>query len=196
MLQVPATVLPYPQPRYGNGAVVLKGSSWNLRNRQFFLTRSKTVVKGFIIAVPRDDSGKSTLRDLDFLKETWNNFKSTMQKVYTTAMFQFEGYAMNPDFERSKTTARVSMDMAKAKGANFVMLLLDKKSTYAYSAFKDLADRQYGMHSLCIVWDPKKGFGPQYWGNIAMKMNLKAGGINHTADGLEHIMKDTLVLGA
>jgi eukaryotic translation initiation factor 2C len=189
MLQVPATVLPYPRPKYGNGPVIMKSPSWNLNKRKFLFTKGKTVLKSFIIAVPRDDKGKSALRDTDFLMQTWKDFSSTMQTTYTTATFQFVGLAINSNIQDS-------IDQARAKEANFVMLVLEKKSTQAYSTFKDLSDRRYGMHSLCVVWDPKKGFSSQYWGNVAMKINLKVGGINHTADGIEQIMKDTLVLGA
>jgi hypothetical protein len=42
------------------------------------------------------------------------------------------------------------------------------------------------VHSLCVVWK-ENGF-TQYWANIAMKINLKAGGTNHTTDGVEQIL--------
>jgi eukaryotic translation initiation factor 2C len=188
MLQVPATVLPYPRPIYGNGAIVMTNPSWNLNNRKFLVTKGKTVLKSFVIGVPCLN-GKSAFSDPRVLKQTWQDFSQAMGKTYTTATFYSAGFTINPNL-------RDAMNQAKASGANFVMLVLEKKSIPTYSAFKDMSDRQYGMHSLCVVYDWKKGFSPQYWGNSAMKMNLKAGGINHTADGVEQIMKDTLVLGA
>lgn len=105
-----------------------------------------------------------------------------MQNTYATATFQFVGNVIAPNFDRN---ARDSMEKAKAKGANFVMLFLEKANTPAYSTFKDLADRTYGMQSICVVWNEKRGFTLHYQGNIAMKINLKAGGINHTVDGVE-----------
>jgi hypothetical protein len=36
----------------------------------------------------------------------------------------------------------------------------------------------------------------QYWGNVAIKMNLKVSGVTHTTGYFEQTMKNTLVLGA
>jgi eukaryotic translation initiation factor 2C len=85
---------------------------------------------------------------------------------------------------------------AKSKGANLVMLLLEKKSIPFYNLFKQLADCEHGLQSLCVIYDQKNHCSQQYWGNEALKVNLKAGGINHTVVGIDAIMKNTLVLGA
>ena len=174
----------------------MRNPNWNLADRKFLLTNSKTVFKAFIIAIPHVDGGNSVLHNRDTLKQTWAGFHRASQTTYAAATFQFVGTIIKPDFARNQAAAHEAMDRARLQGANFVMLFLEKKSTPAYSTFKDLADRRYGMHSLCVVYNAKNHYSPQYWGNIAMKVNLKAGGINHTVDGVEQIMKDTLVLGA
>ncbi|KAH7380394.1 Piwi domain-containing protein [Phaeosphaeria sp. MPI-PUGE-AT-0046c] len=198
MLQIPATVLPYPKPVYANGTVSMDthNPKWNLYKRKLLHTNSKAVVKVFIVTVPQNDNKASVMHDENFLEQTWIGFKTAMQKTYETANFQFVGKAASPQFGHDLNAARAALGQAKEKGANFVMLLLEKKSVSAYSHFKDLADRRYGIHSVCVTWDKKRGFNPQYWANIALKLNLKLGGINHTVRGIETIMKDTLVLGA
>jgi eukaryotic translation initiation factor 2C len=191
MLEIPSTTLPYPKPMYNNGPVVMNKPDWNLANRKFFTTDARITFKVFMIGVPCSEKGNSLLRDP---KDTiWNDFHKAMQTIYRTATIQDVGRQINSDFG-NRAKAQESVEEAKRKGANFVMLLLEKKSTPLYSIFKDLADCQYGMQSLCIVYT--KRLSPQYWGNVAMKINLKAGGINHTISGIELIMKDTLVLGA
>ncbi|KAF2648958.1 stem cell self-renewal protein Piwi, partial [Lophiostoma macrostomum CBS 122681] len=89
-----------------------------------------------------------------------------------------------------------------------VVLLLSKKDQNVYSYFKDLSDRHFSIQSICVTeagnflknketnkteWSGKNRLG-QYFGNVAMKANLKLGQINHTTElaGL----KDVLVLGA
>lgn len=80
------------------------------------------------------------------------------------------------------------------------LLLLNRKDTTAYSIFKDLCDRKYGLHSICLSQplNCKKGNDGGRWSKIALKMNLKAAGINHTIKNglIQEFMKDTLVLGA
>jgi eukaryotic translation initiation factor 2C len=197
MLQVPATTLPYPKPRYGKGSVGvdMRNPNWDLRNRKFLLTNPRKTFKAFIIAVPRGVGGRSIFDDPKILENTFGEFKNAVQDTYATASFSVVGSMMNRNIGANPAVLEGSMEQAKAKGANFVMLFLEKANTPAYSTFKDLADRKFGMHSLCIVWKGKPS-GLQYWGNVAMKINLKAGGTNHTTDGVEHILKDTLVLGA
>jgi eukaryotic translation initiation factor 2C len=193
MLQVPATTLNTPKPVYGKGSASVSNGSWNLRDVKFMTTFPKFVFKVFMIAIP--DGSHSAIKGPEILQETFKGFQDVMQRSYSTATIQLVGMCPDPQFDRGEAEARISMEKAKAKGANFVMLFLEKANTPAYSVFKHLADCTYGMHSLCVVYKGKP-FSPQYWGNIAMKMNLKAGGINHSVDGVEQIMKDTLVLGA
>ncbi|KAH4122881.1 hypothetical protein HBH47_082000 [Parastagonospora nodorum] len=193
MLQVPATTLNPPKPLYGKGSASVSNGSWNLRDVKFLTTFPKIAFKVFMIAIP--DGSHSAIKGPEILHETFKGFQDVMQRSYSTATIQCVGMCPDPQFDRGEAEARISMEKAKDKGANFVMLFLEKENTPAYSVFKYLADCMYGMHSLCVVYKGKP-FSPQYWGNIAMKMNLKAGGINHSVDGVEQIMKDTLVLGA
>jgi eukaryotic translation initiation factor 2C len=82
-------------------------------------------------------------------------------------------------------------------------LILKKKDTAAYSIFKDLADRCYGVHALCLTegvnWTQKNGGSLEalqsYFGNIVMKLNLKMGGVNQSV-AVGNLYGTTLVLGA
>jgi hypothetical protein len=94
---------------------------------------------------------------------------------------------------------------AKAAGADFALLILKKKNTPAYSACKDLTDQQFGFHSLYLTEDANWGTTKKpglsgdvlgYFGNVAMKINLKMNGINHEVEHQENIYENTLVLGA
>jgi hypothetical protein len=88
-----------------------------------------------------------------------------------------------------------------------VFLVLRKKNTQTYHHFKDLTDRTFGIHSICLTEEPnfrydKKQyknvpFGQfQYFGNVMMKFNLKFGGINHSTAAVRSRTMNTLVLGA
>lgn len=195
MLKIPATILQYPKPKYANGTVDMRLPNWNLMNRKFLKTYSTSPLKAFILAVPRSN-GTSVLKDESFLKQTFAGFQKMIQTTYATATVKLVGSTISPQFGQDMKAAEDIMQQAKNRGANFIMLFLEKKGGLPYACFKDLADRKYGLRSVCVTYDAKRGFTPQYWANIAMKINLKAGGMNHTVDGVQLIMKDTLVLGA
>lgn len=203
MLQIPATTLSYPTLNYGNGIVDwsngkdAKDAKWNLNRRKFLRSSPQASFRVFVIIVPYAEDNRTKLHPAN-VDKVWNDFQKAAQQTYATGQFTFVGQTVCRPFAQPNIAPQV-MNMAKSKGANFVILLLEKKSVPAYSIFKHLADCTVGLHSLCAIYKEDKSgnpFGYQYWGNVMMKVNLKAGGTNHTAPKIAEIMKDTLVLGA
>ncbi|GME26397.1 Protein argonaute 1-like [Neofusicoccum parvum] len=84
---------------------------------------------------------------------------------------------------RDFTDETLKRSMADAKGASLVVFI--SKNEDAYFEFKRLADREHGVHSVCMLaeklekhWgDGRKVQG--YLGKVAMKVNLKLGNVNH-----------------
>ncbi|KAI4636318.1 hypothetical protein J4E83_001272 [Alternaria metachromatica] len=100
-----------------------------------------------------------------------------------------------PDITLAKTHEELKKDIKEAiercqqQSANgkLVILLLERYNIPVYSAFKDVADRIAGLQSLCVTAEKNsnkqlgdKGLS-QYFANVMMKVNLKQGGLNHTA---------------
>jgi eukaryotic translation initiation factor 2C len=92
-----------------------------------------------------------------------------------------------------------------------VVLLLPSPIISIYQLFKDLADREFGLQTLCVTESKIfaadgtiKNSVHQYLGNVMMKVNLKCEGINHSAgdsvdtfkQSLQDRLKDTMILGA
>ncbi|KAF2126832.1 Piwi-domain-containing protein [Dothidotthia symphoricarpi CBS 119687] len=82
-------------------------------------------------------------------------------------------------------------------GARLVFLVLHRASTTVYRDFKNLADRRFGMHSICLVekWKNEQETN-QIMTNVMMKMNLKLGGVNHGVSDVVQWLRNTMVLGA
>ncbi|KAF1951180.1 Piwi-domain-containing protein [Byssothecium circinans] len=189
MVQIPSARLQYPRIVYKQ-PLSLSFPSWNLRDQKFLLCNSRAQFKVYAIVDVRLQGRDTT--DI-YLREFYN----LAQKRYTIGQYQHLGT------ERLDNPAALTGAMANAntKGANFVLLILKEKSIATYSTFKDVADRKYGFHALCVTEKPNyKGGQVQniagYFGNVMMKANLKAGGTNHSVEGIADIMNDTLVLGA
>lgn len=66
----------------------------------------------------------------------------------------------------------------------FVLVILPYNDTAIYNSIKTVADTKAGIHTVCVVGSKfmKKERQEQYFGNVSLKFNLKAGGINQTVD--------------
>ena len=90
-------------------------------------------------------------------------------------------------FRQDEIDQRIENTLAMVKRKNITVLLviLDIEDAYVYSRIKFFADTKYGIHTVHAVAtkmmtkkDPNSS--PQYMANLALKFNLKLGGVNHT----------------
>jgi eukaryotic translation initiation factor 2C len=212
MIQTPCSNLGIPTVTYANGEECKKhnpkeDSDWIFFKRCFVKRSPNKVFKGFVLYAPdlkgSDKTVKKYMEDLPWvLQDKRPNYICKLQWVGKESLASLDHQSMND-----------GLQAAKLNKADFVVLILQKKNIPAHSAFKDLADRKYGFHSLCLTEAPNWTEGStlangtvipgqmkksilQYLVNVSMKMNLKANGINHEVKDLNAIFKDTLVLGA
>ncbi len=67
----------------------------------------------------------------------------------------------------------------------FVLCILPYHDTAIYNSIKTAADTKAGIQTVCVIGSKfmKEGRGQdQYFGNVSLKFNLKAGGINQTVE--------------
>ncbi|CAK7226185.1 hypothetical protein SBRCBS47491_006145 [Sporothrix bragantina] len=74
---------------------------------------------------------------------------------------------------------RAVMGTPKPKIILFVLADNDK---YVYERIKLLGDTKYGIHTVCVVSQKFTKDDKQYYANVALKFNLKLGGVNHRLD--------------
>lgn len=72
-------------------------------------------------------------------------------------------------------------EYAVKQGIQHIMFILNQKdSTGLYTKIKRLGDCQYGIHTNCLVAkNLQKEKNLSYYSNVGLKINLKAGGVNH-----------------
>jgi eukaryotic translation initiation factor 2C len=91
---------------------------------------------------------------------------------------------------------------AVASKADLVVLMLSLPDRHMYANFKKLADKHFGIRSLCIAKPSQIGIlgtntATKYMSNITQKINIKFGGINASVEYIsEALGKKTLILGA
>lgn len=66
--------------------------------------------------------------------------------------------------------------------ANFVLVILPFKDTPLYNRVKHVGDVKLGIHTVCVVASKFAKGSSQYFANVALKFNLKLGGINQLVD--------------
>lgn len=74
---------------------------------------------------------------------------------------------------------------AAPRKPRFVLCILPYGDVAIYNSIKTVADTKAGIHTVCVIGQKFMKDGPrqaQYFGNVALKFNLKAGGTNQTID--------------
>ncbi|KAK2594352.1 hypothetical protein QQS21_007953 [Conoideocrella luteorostrata] len=72
-----------------------------------------------------------------------------------------------------------------AGDVDLLFIILPEANAPLYKRIKTLADKDYGIHTICSVASKlaKDRGRDQYMANVALKFNLKFGGINQTVEG-------------
>lgn len=92
------------------------------------------------------------------------------------------------------------------KGIRFLLIILPNKHTDLYNQIKRLGDQKSGLLTCCVVGADKKFYNPdsqlavQYNANVALKINLKLGGVNHKLGSgqlcnIPELENQTMVIG-
>lgn len=195
LLRVDGGILNAPEIQYGNGKVSTQNKGhnsgrWKFPGKEFFKHNASKKIRTLVLHEKgiRQDV-KKIFNDL----QLWSGVnRYQVAEVTYAGNHELVGLSQ----ERCADEVRKPLEQGGPASANMAVLLLKGKNPRAYSAFKDLCDRKYGYHALCMArLDNQNG---DYWSNIALKMNLKMAGTNHTVAGnvTSNVMKDTLVLGA
>jgi eukaryotic translation initiation factor 2C len=79
---------------------------------------------------------------------------------------------------------RILYNAKKNPRPRFVLCVLPFNDVAIYNSIKTVADTKAGIHTVCVVGQKfmKDQRQEQYFGNISLKFNLKAGGINQILD--------------
>lgn len=91
--------------------------------------------------------------------------------------------------------------MLKQRSIKVLLVILDKEDAYVYSRIKFFADTKYGIHTVHTIASKfMKNDNPipqpQFIANLALKFNLKLGGVNHAlpTDRLGFLRKGTTMV--
>ncbi|KAL6409509.1 hypothetical protein AUP68_05884 [Ilyonectria robusta] len=182
LLTVQGRVLPCPGVTYMEKKkpkplhVRPMNASWNMRDVKVF--KSGTMINrwSFVNIVP--DRAGPVARPV---VEDFARFMSDMGININTSMVTPPTEAMSADNVVYGSALEGFFSWAKQNGIQFLLVILGSMDSEVYAKVKTLGDCTYGIQTSCVQGHFKKfgGSSPGYFANVALKWNLKAGGVNH-----------------
>lgn len=178
MLEVPARILKSPIPRYSAGTDFESPNigTWNLRHKRFL---NPAVIESYgLIYFP----GHRALGDAElqgFVRDMQKGFHGVGMTTPAGLPAFLKG---NPQGDLKQIIVDILAKTATAfhKKADLLIFLIHQSSDRLYRVIKNICDVQFGVTSqVMLVEKSVLGRGkPQYIANIALKVNVKRGGIN------------------
>ncbi|KIH92555.1 RNA interference and protein silencing protein [Sporothrix brasiliensis 5110] len=186
LITVDARVLPAPDLVYGKKfKMAPQRGSWNLASRELAQGGSNNMsnVKWAYYEMPGSrgdvrlamDSFMTSLKALavPVSEAPLQLGRQGDYSMFDTRTFDGKDGAIDAAFRRAVQSA------PKPKIILFVLADNDK---YVYERIKLLGDTVFGIHSVCVVSQKFTRNDAQYFANVALKFNLKLGGVNHRLD--------------
>ncbi|KAM0797533.1 ribonuclease H-like domain-containing protein [Usnea florida] len=183
MSQVSGRVLEVPKVLYRDGKepeTALGG--WNLRQGSKFAIALPNAVGGILgnwgfLRLRRfsDKNPKSAISA--FMRNISDYGITPNQPVSWTLDYdQRKNNFFDSDGNLEQTIARAK----RSKRIEILLVALPAKDTALYNRIKRISDQSEGIHTVCVVENRFLKSQLSYFGNLALKFNLKLGGTNHT----------------
>ncbi|KZT22267.1 argonaute-like protein [Neolentinus lepideus HHB14362 ss-1] len=188
MAIVPGRILPSPNIEYGQGRPsVDPRASWNLRGVRF--ARGGKLEKWAVLLI-KDGNDRDEFRDVNDpdLRAVVDGFANMCRTSGMTVDRQAPVYvAAQLPSKRDDTLLRPNaiktiqgvLRSIKQK-PNLVLVILSSGDKHIYSGLKHLCDVYLDLATVCVHSSKIRKSQVQYFANVALKVNMKLGGVNHT----------------
>ncbi|KAK2752575.1 hypothetical protein FQN55_006688 [Onygenales sp. PD_40] len=175
LITVPGRVLVGPSVQYkGQSSKNPQNANWNLANVAFSQGRQLPPWTYAYFVDRRMDPGA--------LADSVSQFCATAQKQGLTVPAPLKPYPINPQGRQHPDDIPLDPIFSEIRAqsrARLVLVILPQASPAIYNKVKYRGDIKDGLHTICVVADKFMKNQPQYFANVALKFNLKLGGINH-----------------
>lgn len=193
MTVVPSRILPPPRVVYRSGRPNVKDGGWNILDVKF--QSGGDMSKWAVLLVqdgrPNEFEGPTDPELRIFLQTFMKKCSSsgmtvTQQSAPTILATKLPPFHQDASRQRALDSIRTTLTTGlKNSKPSFILVLLSGVDKWIYPGLKKLCDMQLGLHTVCMLLhkartDPKKQ--DQYFSNVALKVNTKLRGVNHTLD--------------
>ena len=188
MAVVPARILDPPQLLYAqNKSADLRKdrASWNLQNRKFFKGQRMSNWGVFVVitkgshdfASPQDPALTALI---DAFKESCSTCGMIVGSPNVTKGADISHELANNNSLHNK----LFHSLQAVKDLSFLLVILSNGDKRVYAAIRRICDIELGIPATCAQSPKIRGERGQmqYMANVALKINAKLGGVNHTLD--------------
>lgn len=180
LLTVPGRVLAEPKINYkANKSANPRNGSWNMIDIKFNTTASVKSWSYVMISTPGSRDAFRDQQELGYVMQRLHG-KLVQMGLNVPAPLPGRRLALNgPDDPLLGNTIK-----GAAEKLTLLFFILPDANTPVYARIKRDADIRYGIHTICSVGAKlaKQNGQDQYFANLALKINLKLGGINQMVD--------------
>jgi len=170
MVAVEGRVLPPPQLTYGKNTMqTAEDGAWNMRGKTF--AKPEKVTKWSFLKLGNVQLSADHIKGFQLQLRNYGlgGEAPKMPQGFTKPLPGGE----DPNDSAIKDIFNV---ISKAD-LNIILVVLPSNSPITYARVKYWADIKAGVHTVCVLAE-KLDKGPNYWANVALKFNLKSGGVN------------------
>lgn len=187
MLTVPGRILMAPTVQYGKKKVNPFNGSWNCADQAFVKGGKFTSWASCILdlpgrtAVPHDDpQGNASTALTNLLKIQLAKYGLSMGAYIGTNKFALSQLTL-ANRDANNTVLDNIFARLEKKQIPLVFIVLPNDDKWLYARIKYYGDTKYGIHTICSIGEKlaKENGQLMYMGNLALKFNLKGGGVNH-----------------
>jgi eukaryotic translation initiation factor 2C len=192
MAVVPGRILPSPGIKYGQGTPrVDERASWNLRDVKF--AQGGRLEKWAVLLIQdgnqRDEFQGTDDPELRQIISGFANMCRTSGMAVDRADPMFAACRLpskdpgDPTRAKSVQAIRATLTSMKAK-PTAILVILSNGDKHVYAGIKHLCDSYLDVATVCVHSSKiRKEKGQlQYFANVALKLNMKMGGVNHGLD--------------
>lgn len=183
LITVPGRVLSSPDIKYhGDKVANPRFGGWNMANSQFATRVDLSNWTYLWISV---QGSNDPWHDDGALKGTLDAFTATLRNVGINATNCIRGMhiTVNGDPEAAIDNAiRRFSSTPGIQPPKLVLVILPSADSTIYNRVKYACDVKGGIVNVCVVASKFSRANPQYYANVALKVNLKLGGRNQFLD--------------
>ncbi|RAL67729.1 hypothetical protein DID88_008463 [Monilinia fructigena] len=194
-------VINYKNQQHRAMTVTPRDGSWNMRDTRFHTCGDLGPWTYMVI----ESTARGGRLDHQVAAEAFDKFRRQLG----SAGIGVNGYLGTPappikhiegnEAATSDAVSNVFQRLSSSKNLKkprFLLCILPVNDVMLYNTIKRFGDTKAGIHTVCVQYSKFIKSDPQYFGNVALKFNLKAGGINQTIDKLGIINEGkTMVVG-
>lgn len=188
MATVPGRLLPPPGISYGQGRPNIdEKASWNLRSVKFAVG-GRLTQWAVLVLLESDHRGQyqevddrlgRTVKGLADMCRT-SGMRVEGEPLFANVRLPPKSYK-DPIRGDAINAIRVAVTKTYPKKPSMILVVLANGDKHVYNGLKHLLDVYLKVPSVCVQAPKflKEQGQPQYFGNVALKINMKMGGVNH-----------------